>query len=244
MTFKEIRTTFTQRSGRYDLVVDATDYEDAGANFFILAGQKLLEAMELIKPSRSKHFSAIADGDNYLIFQHCRAVEEVWLTDAEERTQLEKRDLATMKGYYNEPASALDTGTPLYYAPCVVRTTPETTAKITIESFGESAVEASITEAERYTYNAIVFGPPADGDYELEIVGLFWLPELSANSDTNYWTVVRPDLLVMAALYKLELFYRNTKEADGWFRSILFEASLEGMDAVAQEVAEISEMEG
>ncbi|MCK5607034.1 hypothetical protein KAR91_34440 [Candidatus Pacearchaeota archaeon] len=244
MNLLQIRTKVVQLSGRYDLVVDDTDYVDSGMDFFVTAGQRYLENKELVKPSTAKHYATLAVDDNYLVFQHCRAIHEVWVSDSEGRTQLEVRGFDTIRGWYNKPVADLTTSKPKYYAPATLRTSPETSAKITIESFGGTAVEESITEAIRYTYNGIIFGPPADETYEIEVIGLFWLPEMTVDADTNYWSVVMPHILVYATLFQLEMYYRNDRGVALWKRSLDEQLASVGMDLVSEEEAGFDQMEG
>jgi len=244
MDLLAVRTKAVQLSGRYDLVEDDTNYVDAGMNFFITAGQRYLELRGIAKPSKSKHYQTLAVDDNYIVFQHCRAIHEVWVSDDEGRTQLEERTFDKIRGWYNKPVADLTAAEPKYYAPAIVRTTPETSLKITIESFGGTAVEATVTEAARYTYNGIIFGPPADETYELEVIGLFWFPEMTADTDSNYWSVVFPYMLINAALYKLEMYYRNDRGVNSWKRALDEQITTVEMDSISEEEANYDQMEG
>lgn len=60
----------------------------------------------------------------------------------------------------------------------------------------------------------LLFQPPADQEYTLDLFGLFYEPVLTADADTNFWTLVEPDLLLAAAFYELELAYDNMTRAN------------------------------
>jgi hypothetical protein len=244
MNLLEVRTKAVQLSGRYDLVEDDTNYVDKGMDFFITAGQRYLELRGIAKPSKSKHYQTLAVDDNYMIFQHCRAIHEVWVSDSDGRTQLEERGFDMIRGWYAKPVADLTSNKPKYYAPAILRTTPETSVKITIESFGGTAVEADTTELARYTYNGIIFGPPADETYELEVIGLFWFPEMTTDTDSNYWSVVFPSMLINAALSKLEMYYRNDRGVTLWKKALDEQVTMVEMDSISEEEANYDQMEG
>lgn len=61
-------------------------------------------------------------------------------------------------------------------------------------------VDASNAEAEVASYSKqILFMPPADQDYSIEIWGGFQNVPLSADGSYNWWTVEHPDLVIEAA---------------------------------------------
>jgi hypothetical protein len=60
----------------------------------------------------------------------------------------------------------------------------------------------------------------------------------------SFWTEVHPDILLQAALYKLETFYRNSEGAKDWKSSLTIDISDMDKDAAEEEAANISEMGG
>ena len=243
MNLKEVRTALVQRSGRYDLVVDTTDYEDNGADFFINAGCKLLDRLHTMKKSYARYYVDVAASDYYKIFTRCRAVKEVWMSNDEGRFELGKIELNDMKAnYLDEPIADLDTGQPLYYAPAVLRTIPEQDDVVIVDDIDGTAEEVAATE--HYTYNGILWTPPADEAYRLEVFGLFLSHELSDNDDENHWSVNEPHLLVIAALYYVEVFNRNMSGAADWMSAIELDASAIDKDMVEEEVAVLKRLGG
>ena len=244
MSLVEVRELFVKKSGRYDLVVDTTDWADNGADVFINAGQNWLDRAETIKKSYARVFEPIADGDWYKLFPLCRAVKEVWCSpdDDDEKWKLEKKNFDILREAYAESPTSLDTGSPLYYSPICIRTVPEAGGEVTIDWFGTT--KFGNYTVDHFEYNGLVFMPPADGDMTLEIHGLFYHPKLVQDTDQNYWTEVNPLALVMAACRMLEATYRNTQGVKDWEMSIKLELQGLGMDLVEEESADADEIEG
>jgi hypothetical protein len=225
MTLKEIRALFTTRSGRFDLITE--EGLDNGADFFIQAGCRTLDRMIQHVKSVATHYEAIEAGDYYLIFTRCRAIKQVWVSNALSRTELE---LYTPKDFYLDyagPASTISQGRPSAYTPINLRTVEK-------EAFNSLATFMQYVRADDETYNGIVF-PPADGNYVVEIIGLFESKALECEIDENYWSVNFPDLLILAAMYKLEVFNRNKQGAEDWLAGITMEITQLEKDMVEQD---------
>ena len=241
MTLLAVRTQFAKITGRYDLVVAAT-YADNGADFYINAGQMYLDRLETFHKSYSRVFEEVVADEWYHLFQLCRAIKEVWISNsAGEKWKLTKIAFDLLRAAYAEDPANLDTGSPLYYAPIFIRRTPETADTVTVDFFGATEYTSAV---DHYEYNGLVFLPPADGTYTLEINGLFYHPKLTLDADENYWTEVNPLVLVMAASRALEVAYRNSEGVKDWDNSIKAELFGLGVDLVEEESAEVSEMEG
>jgi hypothetical protein len=209
----QIRKLFAERSGRFDLLNE--DDSDSGADFFIQAGTRFLDKSVQHLKSKATSFIAVAANDFYKTFTRCRAIERVWISNTESRTEVE---LCTPIDFYQAfagPVSTRAPGRPAYYTPINLRST-DLTAFESLAQF----LQYVTTDDEAQT--GVVFNV-ADGDYVLEIEGLFESDELLANYDDNFWSVNYPDLLLMASLYKLEVFNRNTAGANDWLAGITAE---------------------
>jgi hypothetical protein len=244
MNLKDIRTKLVQISGRYDLVVDSTGWVDNGANFYINAGLKLIDRLVDTYKSYSRYYATIASGDYYVVIPNCRSVLKIWVSDDEERWELEKVDPTAFREYFYQPMSLEDSGEPTTFSIGYLRTQPEETTQITIDMFG--TVEEAVTSGSpvHYTYNCVLFGPPADGDYTLEVQGLFWTPAMSSDTDVNFWTEVMPMAVLYAALYNIEVSYRNREGAADWLSALNLELSSLEKDQIEERVSHISEMRG
>jgi hypothetical protein len=243
MNLLQIRTAFVQRSGRYDLVVDTTDWADNGANFYINSGQRFLDRLDTVPKSWGRYFRECPVGRNYVIFPYCRAIKEVWAMTASERLRLKKIDMRDLREYYNEPISTVSNGEPAYYAPAVLRMIPESD-RLAIDDCDAMIDYADVMFDRHYEYNGVIFYPPPDEVYILEVWGLFYSPELSADTDESYWSVVHPEVLLMAAMHQVEIMYRNTEGANDWLAAIQLEVGGLGKDFVEEHIADVDQMEG
>jgi len=86
--------------------------------------------------------------------------------------------------------------------------------------------------------------PPTDETVVVEVQGLFYTEKLRADNDESFWSVMHEDLLIMAALRSLEVFYRNTEGRKDWEAAIKDEVSRLGMDAVEEDIAGVDQIEG
>lgn len=242
MDLVTIREQLVRTTGRYDLVVDTTDWADNGADFYINSGIKYLDRLETTKKSYARSFPQITSGDWYTIIQNCRAIKEVWCSDVDGvRWKLEKKDFGILRTAYNELPTQLDGGSPLYYSPVqTLRKDTETASQMTIDYFYNTETTEAV---DHFTYNALVFMPPADATYRLEVVGLFETPELSDDEDENYWSVTHPIILVMAAARAIEVMYRNTQGVNDWTAAIKAELFGVALDMIEEEIAEVDQIE-
>lgn len=231
MDLLDVRQQFISLSGRYDLASTSvlTHDTDAGADFFINSGQRFLDRRYRTKKSEARHFKSVAVSSYYLTFANCMAISEVWCNDSEDRWKLTKYPLEIIKKNYAELVSSMDTGEPLFYTPISLRTVLATD----MNSLGTFL--NYVKSDDDGTYNGILFAPPTDGTYVIEVVGRFYTEELSDNDDENYWTTVAPDTLIKAALYQLEVSYRNTEGANDWLAAIEREGSELEKDLVEEE---------
>ena len=228
MNLLEIRTELVKRSGRFDLVVDTTDYVDNGADLLINAGQRWLDRKIKADKSIGRVFTTVATGAHYVTFKSCRVIEEVWAADTTDRKKLLKVDMEDLRGIdyasqiegFINPYSDIDQGRPLYWAPANLRTVPNQTAEgfDVIDGFGNYM---DVTLGSSYTYNGIVFLPPSDGTYMIEVVGRFLSDELSVDADVSYWSEENPDILLMAGFREIEIFNRNSEGVKDWTVSIM-----------------------
>lgn len=240
MSLVEVREQFVKRSGRYDLVTSTSTWADNGADFFINAGQDLLDEMFTLKKSYARVIVNATAGEYYATFERCRAIKDIWASTDEARWQLEKMSLADFRVAYPKPVTDIDSGAPSYYTPAYLRTQPEETNYI-IEVFGTSE-EAGI--GKNYNYNGILWMPPCEEATTLEILGLFYQPLLTDDDDENWWTENKSFTLVLGACMALEMMNRNTTGVNDY--ELAIRRSLFGMelDMIEEDIADVSQMEG
>lgn len=238
MNLLEMRKLFRQLSGRFDLVND--DLSDNGCDFFINQGSKFLDRMDTHQKSYATKFSRISAGEIGTTFTRCRAIKEVWAaSEGVGRWQLTKEGLQDLTASYLSSLPAeMNSGTPLYYAPCITRSVPPGE---TLSSFEEFLGYLEVSNNET---NAILLNVPTSTDLTLIIHGLFYSPKLTAESDKNYWSEVHPMLLYMSAMRQVEISNRSTQGVDDWTKAILAEITQIGKDLVEEMIAEADQMEG
>jgi len=240
MTLAEIRALFESRSGRSDLVKESG--ADDGADFFIQSGQRMLDRMVGMTQSFARSFKTLEIGDYYAIFKGCRAVKEVWISNSDGRTELVKVSLSNMRTvYYDDAPDEITSGDPVNYCLISLRTYPDAD-NVIIDYLYDHLLEDDATED--YEYNGIIISPPPDEASQLEVFGLFYSPPLSSDSDTSYWTVNHPEILLMAALYHLEVSYRNTEGANDWLGAIGIQLAEIEKDWVEGDIVGVTQIEG
>lgn len=171
---EDIRTKFVDLSGRTDLVktVNGVTYVDNGADFFINAGQRVLDTLIKNPETIARYISKVDSGGYNIVFQDCRSVKEVWMANVDGRFPLEKKALGWIRENYKEDYSALDTGQPLYWAPGVHKL-PPSQALSTGSSF-TGYYDYETIQFGLIGYNSVIFVPPADGTYTVNVFGDFF----------------------------------------------------------------------
>ena len=241
MNLGEIRTLLIERSGRADLVVTVAGNVDNGANFFIQSGQRTLDRLVGINKSWARSFKDMAIGDYYSTFKGCRAIKGVWFSNSDGRVKIEKVSLEEMRELYGETPADITNGFPLHYCITPLRTYPDDSDIIIDYFVGD---KLSIADTSDYEYTGIIVLPPTDKVALIEVLGLFHSPPLTIDADESSWSVNHPELLLMAALYHMEVSYRNTEGANDWMIAITRELVEIDKDQVENDIAGVSQIKG
>jgi len=252
MDYKDFRKLFCERSGRYDLMT--ATYEDSGADFFINAGQRFLDRLQNTGKMKAKHVQSVAAGTIKVYTPGLRSILEVWAgTSADGLTQLAKADLSYLRTLYGEQLSGVDQSTPEWYAPAVFRPYVDASTTTTLSGYYDidDLILPVVATPTHYANTGIIIMPPPSDTYYVSIYGLFYSPTLSATlsgvtwtQTTSFWLQVHEDILMQAAMYKLEVFYRNSEGAKDWKNALV--GDVEGMDKdeAEEEASGIMEMGG
>lgn len=237
MNLLELRTQFVKISGRYDLVVDTTDYADNGADFYIQAGQNFLDRLRDNPKSYNSVFVTLASGEWYLTFSKCRSIREVWINNSESRIELEKKHMSWLYEEYASTVANTDTNTPLYYCPAKLRSTNN----IDQDDLG---VFFNYTEDGSNELRGILIFAPPDESIVVEIQGLFYSDDLDRDLATSYWTDNWPETLVKAAMHQVATFQRDHGDAANWLKAMHYD--LEGIDkdGVDEMISDITQIKG
>ena len=96
----------------------------------------------------------------------------------------------------------------------------------------DTLIELSTSTNSRLT--GMILNPPPDEEYTIEVLGRFYTRELSANTDTSFWSVNYDDLLVDAAVYLAEKAHGSRDRQEQ-----LLEIVNRGQEDVTRELVEL-----
>lgn len=244
MTLLQTRKDFVVFSQRYDLVSDYEGgvYTDNGANFFIRAGQRWLDRRNDIYKSEARYYLTLTTGAWYALIPDCRSVRSVYMSNAAKtKWKLKKNDLEVIRADFSTDPALIDNGDPLVYSPVTLRTIAEVASTTVIDKFGATTYSSAVNH---YSYDGIIWLPPASASLYLEVDGLFYQPYLSADGDMNYWTEQENFILILAACRAIEVSMRNSQGVKDWEEAIQSEILGLEFDAVDQSSSEYHELEG
>lgn len=259
MNLRAIRDQFIRASGRADLAT--VKGADNGANWFINAGQQMLESMALL-PQMFRNFPIILQaGSFYVPVPGLISAENVMFCEAGQYgvTRLTKANLSELQDEYPDlqvqntllrpvvsgQATVLTgCGTPLYYTTVMGITSPA--RNLIKQALADNATlgnDASLVSTD-YGQKTVRIFPGSLTGGTLMIEGYFNSPVLNEDGEGTFWTALYPNILVHAALYQLEVFYRNTEGAQDWMRAIQLALMNLDQTAVQDEQVNINQMEG
>jgi hypothetical protein len=229
-TLIEIRTAFVNKSGRTDLVIDTTNYQDNGANFYIQAGQRLLDTMIPSPKSVGRYIKDINAGDYKLMMSYVRSVESVWIKSSSSlREELEMKPLSWLMEEYGDSITDNSQGTPKYWSPLISVLSPEQKdlTEVTYTTQFTRDYEEIVFGSTRYQKEGITFRPVSNEAYTLTVFAHFF-SLLSVDADVSWHSENYPELLIMAANLCLETFYRNSAGVQDWLQAM--QLFLKGID--------------
>lgn len=213
-TLLQVRTDFVTQTGRYDLVVDTTDYADNGADFLIKAGQRWLDMKQWHRKSVARYKKDLAAGDHIVNIQNLRSAQEVWIANSDGRLPLSPKSLAWLREEYAKDPSDETQGTPEYYALTAHRLAPEqkalTSSNYTTEFTYDVEDVMFPDEGDAFLYDSIIIMPPPDEAYTLEVIGYFF-SVLENDTDKSFWSVNYPEVCVLAAMLAETMFFKNSE---------------------------------
>lgn len=257
MNLLEIRTLFKETSGRMDLT-------DAQANFYIQAGQRYLDRLLTIKQFKKYHLRTIKSGDYMISFQGCRIISNVWIVDSDgKKSPLQKLNFDDLRQLYVHPHDGEVRGIPLYYAEANIRATPN---DVNMEANPPTAVYDVYGELSRFESteevndliadnidvlgegqnrsDAVALYPVSNNTYSIEVEGIFYSDTLDSDEAESVWSVRYPEILLMGAMYWVEVYNRNSEGRKDWETAIQFEVNNIETDDVSSGVTHKLVMEG
>ena len=210
-TIVELRLLFADRSGDINIL-------DADIDRYVNSGIELLDTLTEFSHAPAKYYGELAIGDSFHNFgSRSRVVKEVWILEEDgTRSKLEKVTHAELMERYSPP-NDVDAGKPLYYAININRAFPTSFDETTLPAAFQPFID---TVAADYSIDGVIFRPPADAIYVLEVIGKFHSPTLSDAYTENWWSVNYPDLTLLAAMYQLVTLYRNSEGAKDYMNTM------------------------
>jgi len=226
MALIDVRIKCVDFSGRTDLVVDTSVYVDAGMNFFIEAGRKYLDSRVNTENSPAIFSGTLTIGDTTFTFGSCRSIVDVWfINDDGDKIFPKRLTFDQFNEEYPKNSATESKGEPIAWAPNIIRS-------------------ASTPIVEDNLLKGVIFTPAADIAYGIRIEGQFFSNTLIADADENYWSQLYEDILIYAALYKLEGSYRNTEGKNDWLNMLNDAIFGIDLDIAEQEASGRSQMVG
>jgi len=196
MTLLEVRTQFVKQTGRYDLVVDATSFANNGADYYIQAGQRMLDRLLEFPKDEGEMKITLATSAISTTLTNVISVREVAVVDATDETinYMTRRSMKEMRENYGDEVANLAN---------VTASEPNSW------SLGWLRSNTSRSTTTEGGTKKLVTMPPADRTYTLRLRGLFGSPVLSNDTSVSFWSDQHPDTLIWSAMYQLEVAYRN-----------------------------------
>lgn len=231
MSLLDIRKKFVESSGRYDLVVDTDTWADNGADWFIQAAQKYLDCKLEVGHDHARYFGLLPYSQNSITIPKARVIKEVF------RVYPDGRHPIWNKAWELSTSAEVVLGVPAYFMPLTLRS-------VIGSDFSKIPGNVANIAYQEAAYTGLWFDKAADMDYGLEVIGLFYSPELTADESKSFWTEGHPEILVAASFMCLERFYRNfegLKESKASVDELCMQLDF---DAVAQEIVNIVRLEG
>lgn len=234
-TLLQVRTEFVDFTGRNDLVVDTSAYADAGADVYINKAIRLLEQKVPSWLDRGHRIVALAIDDLYIEMESTvRQIEEIVLvivSSGSRSALIEKPYDEIILGYSDLTVS----GAPKYWCRSIARPAPEQASGFDPTTFdGTEGMHA--TEADFDNKVRLLLNVPVSVAYSAHVFGSFYSTALSADADTNSWTTLHPDMVVLAAQYWLEVAMHNDTGSREKMKELLRLIQLVEFDNIALEM--------
>jgi hypothetical protein len=231
MELLDIRKLFVKLSGRLDLM-DPDTFADNGADVYLVEGSRFLDRKMTTAHDEDSIFKTVKVGDYVAFFTEARVIKEAWFYYNDVRIQLHELTRERVRELYPKILTGTELGTPTVYAP------------IRGKKRGGATPANFLTELRLSSedINGVMF-PPTDTAGTLEVIGKFYSLNLVEEGE-NYWSINHPMLLVWAALYNLEISYRNSEGARDWLAAIMNAIVDIEMDHVEEDSYNLRQMGG
>jgi hypothetical protein len=223
--------------------VDENTFADNGADYYLNAGIRHLDGRQDCPKTFAWHIINVTEGQTGAVLTQARSIHEVWVASSYGRGILERRDQGWLRENYPNSAAQTGRGGPLYWATAQIGLSPAQ-LDLDADDFTGMFDWEDITFGEHESYNGIIWMPPCDTTYTLRILGRFASRVLVNDTDMNWWTIRHPEVVVAAAMKRLEQEYRNSQGVQDWEKVIVEDLLSIEKDMVRQDWAGVSKMKG
>lgn len=234
MDFTTLIQFFKEWSGRVDL-------EDSTIVQYLNSGQKFLDDMTDFQQNPGRYFYAGTSGISFInLLAQAKVISGLSLIFEGTVSRVTEIPISELQVISDELPSYRANGLPEFFALANLRKV--SAAALSAEDRGKLAVIETGTVSDHL---GIVFECPLDKAYTVDITGKFYSPTIEEGIDPDtFWAVQYPFTLVHAALYKLEISYRNTEGSKDWLSAILTDLRNIDHNVAEQAANSISEMKG
>lgn len=233
MQLTELVNELITTTGRYDLQSPLGNTTRA-VNIINEAQRFLDLQIPITDDLNARSVAVLQAGSQYAFFPDLRFPEDVRLLTTTQRQPLIKCEWDEIEHYFNLPVDQQERSMPIFWSRAVTMMSP---AASSVEAAGSNIYTNYFpTTVNTNAGKAIVVYPVPDVMYNLEVLGCFFTPRFSQAVQETRWSVQYPELLIMAAMYKLEIRNRNTEGQRDLLSSINLELQSIAFDNVAETV--------
>lgn len=238
MTLTELRQQFYDVSGRLDL-------DSADVDKFINRGVRFLDTLVKGSQKPKRIVQSIAPGTNTIVISSmCRVILDVYLRASDEQEKiihLSPVSLAEMRDLYNNTSSDCQ-DSPLVYSPISLEIWNWAEVKNSDLAFFNQF--GSFILKDPYEFNGLALYPVTTKNYTVEITGQFYSPTLTDTVSTNWWTERHEELVLQAALFKLDANYKNSSGQKALLDTLMIDVQEIIHDAIHEDSYHFTRMEG
>ena len=211
------------------------------ATWYIQQACDFLDQQQETPQQKATHVQALAVGDYLVDLLYCRAVQKVYfkVSGSDRITLNGPTRFQTLLESFTDRLEDTEVGMPTYWGLVPVRQAPEQFDETLNTTDAEYLIKGVSEDTTR-----IVILPPTDTAGVVIIEGLFASTRLVLETDQNWWSINKPDLVVWVAKYILEGALRS---AEGMRDLMAFiQPYLVGIDKdlVEADMTDYMEMEG
>ena len=233
MNLTELIEEFKEATGRIDLT-------DADATKYLNRGCKFLDEISFKVQADSRHFSLVeANETGFPIYRDVRTIKSIWAYTSEERFELCYMPLGEMRNLYKDFTDTAGTPTHFTQSPVRLISTNDNSQQTNIPG-----VWADFSGSSDAVKEALMIWPRPDIDYSIEILGNFYTEWLSSENPTNWWSMRHGELVIQAAIYRMDNNYRNTNGGKELLESMQIATQSIYFDEIENEANRSSVMRG